>query len=237
MRRPQRRRFCSNRGATLQATCWPRQFSVFASQCRAGLARVGNRVSVLISHARLLHLRHFMRVRAMSSATHTKVRMPPLCTRMPFCIMLCLALSCEKSSTGITLSNSCLVLWWCNNKSGDPFTAKTLTNRTTIQQCQVHGDQSSLRQLSRWRACHSVRQCALYRDLSSHNQEVAASHIRSLHGGCIRCGQYHFSLRGKRRVHYQPHRTYNAVFSKRSCVQHQSSDDYCRGLYHGTPNT
>ena len=32
-------------------------------------------------------------------------RMPPWCTRMPFCIMLCLALYCEKCLTGITLSN------------------------------------------------------------------------------------------------------------------------------------
>ena len=127
-------------------------------------------------------------------------------------------------------------MWRCNNKSIDPFTAKTLSNRTTLQPCRVHGDQSSSRQLSRWRACDAVRQYALYRDLSSHGLEVAASHVRSVHGGCIRCGQYHFSLRGKWGAHCQPQRTYNAFLSERNCVQHQSSDDDCRDLYHGTPN-
>ena len=43
---------------------------MFASQCRAGLTRVGNRVNVMFSHARLLHLRHFMRGRARSWTSH-----------------------------------------------------------------------------------------------------------------------------------------------------------------------
>ena len=105
MRGSLRRLLCSLRGAAFEATCCPREFSVFATQCRAGLTRVGNRVSVMISHARLLHLHHFMRSREISSATHTIARMLPPCTRMPFCIILCLALSCERCSNGTTLSN------------------------------------------------------------------------------------------------------------------------------------
>ena len=70
MRGPLRRRFRYYRGPTVQATCWPRAFSVFASQCRAGLTRLGNRVSVMISHARMLHLRHLMRGSARSWTSH-----------------------------------------------------------------------------------------------------------------------------------------------------------------------
>ena len=70
MRGPLRRRCCLLRGPNFQATCWPRELSVFASEYRAGLTRVGNRVNVMFSHARLLHLRHFMRGRARSWTSH-----------------------------------------------------------------------------------------------------------------------------------------------------------------------
>ena len=44
------------------------------------------------------------RPRALHTAPIAMARMLPLCTRMPFCIILCLALSRGKCSNGITLS-------------------------------------------------------------------------------------------------------------------------------------
>ena len=67
---------------------------------------------------------------------------------------------------------SCLVVW-CKSKSIDPCTVKTLSNRTPVQPCQVHGNQSMSRQTSPWRACHGMSQCAVYLHLSSCGQEVA----------------------------------------------------------------
>ena len=76
---------------------------------------------------------------------------------------------------------SCLVVW-CKSKSIDPCTVKTLSNRTPLQPCQVHGNQSMSRQTSPWRACHGMSQCAVYLHLSSCGQEVAGSHVRSVQG-------------------------------------------------------
>ena len=58
----------------------------------------------MISHARLLPPRHVMRGRPRHRQNYTIALMPPTWTRMPFCIIPCLALSCGMCSDGITLS-------------------------------------------------------------------------------------------------------------------------------------
>ena len=52
----------------------------------ADLTRVGSGVREMISHARLLPLRHVMCGRATSAATHTTARMSPSWTRMSFSV-------------------------------------------------------------------------------------------------------------------------------------------------------
>ena len=60
-----------------------------APQSHTDLAHVGNHISPMISHSRLLHLQRVLRCRAMSSTSDTFAKIQPLQKCVFVCVMLC----------------------------------------------------------------------------------------------------------------------------------------------------
>ena len=89
------------------------KYLVCASQSRADLAHVGNHVSAMISHARLLHLQRVLRCRAMSSTSDTFARIPPV--RKCECVSCCVIIMSRSGLWSVFTQNhpsvSCLFMY------------------------------------------------------------------------------------------------------------------------------